>query len=249
MIGLDIFREAPGEHEDKFILIGGMAAALQADEVGLTFRATKDYDLVLILEALDKGFFDAFWAFVKAGRYSAENASGKRQLYRFRNPQTPGYPWMIELLSRKPDLIELPPGMHFSPIPADADGSSLSAILLNPEYYECLLRGRTMVNGIPVLSVGMLIPIKAKAYHDLEQRLREGQKIKAKDVAKHRADVFFILEMLVEGDRIDITGAVQGDLAEFLDKAAGDAAFDLSATTGVAKADAIARMKTIYGLA
>lgn len=249
MIGLDVFRDALGKHDGKFVLIGGMAAAVQADDAGVAFRETKDFDVVLVLEALDKSFFVDFWAFVNAGGYSFENASGDKQFYRFRKPTTPGYPAMIELFSRKPDIIELPDGVHLTPIPAEEDASSLSAILLNPKYYDCLLRGRTTVNGVPVLGIGMMIPFKAKAYLDLDQRLREGQQIKPKEIAKHRADVFSILGMLSPETRIDIGGAVQADVADFLDKAAGDAAFDPSATTGVAKADAIARMKTIYGLA
>jgi hypothetical protein len=249
MIGVDVFREALGKHEGKFILIGGMAAALQADEVGLEFRPTKDFDVVLVLEALDKTFFDDFWAFVKAGGYSYEKSNGEKQFYRFRKPTIAGYPAQIELFSRKPDLIDLPENAHLTPIPAGEDASSLSAILLDENYYDCLLRGRIISNGIPVLGAGMMIPFKAKAYLDLDQRKNEGQPVKQKEIDKHRADVFSLQGMLTADTQIDIPNSVKGDLAHFLEMASTDAAFDPRPNTGVAKADAIGRFKIIYNLA
>ena len=44
---------------------------------------------------------------------------------------------MIELFSRKPDAILLNEPAHLTPIPVEADLSSLSAILLSDDYYNC----------------------------------------------------------------------------------------------------------------
>ena len=123
MIGLDKFREAFAKHEDKFILIGGMAAAIQADDAGLTFRATKDFDVVLIVEVLDSTFFEDFWSFVKSGGYSYEKSGGGKQFYRFRKPSARGFPYQIELFARKPGIIELPEDAEITPIPAAEDAS------------------------------------------------------------------------------------------------------------------------------
>ena len=248
MIGVDAFREPLAKHEGKFILIGGMAAAVQADEAGLEFRPTKDFDVVLVLEALDKSFFDDFWDFVKAAGYSYEKSNGEKQYYRFRKPTAAGYPAQIELFSRKPDVIELPQGAQLTPIPAGEDASSLSAILLDEKYYDCLLRGRIISNGIPVLGAGLMIPFKAKAYLDLDQRKNEGQLIKQREIDKHRADVFSLLGMLTADAQIDIPSSVKGDLARFLEMAGADAGFDPQPSTGVPKVDAIARFKAIYSL-
>lgn len=49
------------------------------DEVGLDFRATKDLDIVLVIEALDSAFTERFWAFVEEGGYE----SGARRERRF----------------------------------------------------------------------------------------------------------------------------------------------------------------------
>jgi hypothetical protein len=248
MIGLDVFRAALGKHEGKFVLIGGMAAAVQAEEIGLQFRPTKDFDIVLVLEALDKNFFDDFWKFVEAGGYVFEKGSGEKQFYRFNKPTMDGYPAQLELFARKPNIIDLPEGAHLTPIPADEEAASLSAILLDENYYECLLQGRITVNGIPVLGPAMMIPFKARAYLDMEQRQREGQAVKPKDIAKHRTDVFRLLGMLNPETQIAITAPIKEDLARFLQLVAADNAFDPQAVTGVAKAEAIARITTLYGL-
>ena len=54
--GLDVFREHFAGHADQFVLIGGTAATLAIEEAGLEFRATKDLDIVLHIEALTPTF-------------------------------------------------------------------------------------------------------------------------------------------------------------------------------------------------
>jgi formylmethanofuran dehydrogenase subunit E len=63
--GIRRFRDHFAGHEDQYILIGGAACELIMDEVGLDFRATKDLDIVLIVEALDPAFSETFWAFIE----------------------------------------------------------------------------------------------------------------------------------------------------------------------------------------
>jgi len=72
---------------------------------------------------------DAFWAFVKAGKYQIQQkSSGRKQFYRFQKPQDETYPFMLELFSRKPDALALADESQLTPIPVDEDVSSLSAI-------------------------------------------------------------------------------------------------------------------------
>ena len=68
--GLNIFRAWFADHADQYILIGGTAAALTMEEAGLEFRATKDLDIVLHVEALTPEFGQAFWSFIEAGAYA-----------------------------------------------------------------------------------------------------------------------------------------------------------------------------------
>lgn len=54
-------------------------------------------------------------------------------------PMNIDYPMQIELLSRSLGLIDLPEDAVITPIPTDEDLSSLSAILMDDEYYHFLL--------------------------------------------------------------------------------------------------------------
>jgi predicted nucleotidyltransferase len=58
--GLEIFRERFRNYSDRYVLIGGTACDLAMREAGLEFRATKDLDIVLCVEALDTAFVEAF---------------------------------------------------------------------------------------------------------------------------------------------------------------------------------------------
>lgn len=54
--GLDIFRRHFEAFADRYVLIGGTAATIAMADAGLEFRATKDLDIVLVVEALDAEF-------------------------------------------------------------------------------------------------------------------------------------------------------------------------------------------------
>ena len=73
--GIDIFKEWFQGYEDQYVIIGGTACDLLMTEDGLDFRATKDIDLVLIVEAVDMKFAGRFWEFVDAGGYEHRNKS------------------------------------------------------------------------------------------------------------------------------------------------------------------------------
>jgi predicted nucleotidyltransferase len=51
--GLEKFKEYFGDLTKQYVFIGGAACDILMDELGAPFRATKDLDMVLIIEALD----------------------------------------------------------------------------------------------------------------------------------------------------------------------------------------------------
>jgi hypothetical protein len=61
--GLGVFRKHFAAHAGQFVLIGGTAATLAMESAGLEFRATKDLDIVLHIEALGPDFGKTFWNF------------------------------------------------------------------------------------------------------------------------------------------------------------------------------------------
>lgn len=70
--GLDLFRQSFAAHAHQYVLIGGTAATLAMEDAGLAFRATKDLDVVLHIEAIDAAFGETFWRF--AGRRQPSHA-------------------------------------------------------------------------------------------------------------------------------------------------------------------------------
>ena len=104
--GIDSFKEWFKGYEEQYAIIGGTACDILMTEGGLDFRATKDIDLVLIIEALDVNFGKKFWEYVKQTGYEHCNkSSGEPQFYRFSHPISNQYPTMIELFTRKLDAI------------------------------------------------------------------------------------------------------------------------------------------------
>ncbi len=63
--GIESFKEWFKENKQQYTIIGGTACDILMSHEGLEFRATKDIDLVLIIEAIDANFGKKFWEYVK----------------------------------------------------------------------------------------------------------------------------------------------------------------------------------------
>lgn len=219
--GIESFREWFRGYEEQYAIIGGTACDLLMTDEGLDFRATKDIDLVLIVEAVNAAFGRRFWEYVSAAGYEhRDKSTGEQQFYRFMKPQSREYPTMIELFTRKPDTIILPENAVLSPLPIDEDISSLSAILLNDDYYEFLIQGRIQVAGITVLDAPHLIPFKAKAWMELSDRKMAGEQVDSKNIRKHKNDLFRLTELLDLNKKISIhvPDAVLTDMRVFVER-------------------------------
>lgn len=88
VVGLDRWRDHFGDYADRYALVGGVACDQLMVDAGLQFRATKDLDVVLVIELLDVAFAEAFWAFIEAGGYEVRSKGDGGKLYRFANPTT-----------------------------------------------------------------------------------------------------------------------------------------------------------------
>lgn len=143
---------------------------------------------------------------------------GVPQFYRFSHPITNQYPAMIELFTRKLDAIQLPEDTVITPLPIDEDISSLSAILLDDDYYEFLKQGKVIVNGVTVLDAAYLIPFKAKAWLDLTDRKTSGEHVDSKNIKKHKNDVFRLTELIDPTIKITAPQQVQTDIQEFVQR-------------------------------
>lgn len=248
--GLDRFREHFAGYSDRYVLIGGTAATVTMEEAGLAFRATKDLDILLVVEALDAAFGERMWQFVKQGGYEIRQASdGHPRLYRFEKPTDVAYPHMIELFSRRLNDLALGDDAQLTPLPIDGTVSSLSAILLDDDYYEFVMQGRRQTDELAWIEADRLIPLKASAWLDLSAREAAGVQVDGRDIRKHLNDVFRLAQLLAGDLRVVLPGKVAQQLEEFLARADQEK-IDLKQlkVTGPDQAEIMARLRTIYGM-
>lgn len=221
--GLDIFKEYFEEYSDNYVIIGGTACDMIIDEAGFTPRVTKDIDIILVVEALNADYVKQFWQFIKNGNYvRKERSENERKYYRFINPENKQFPFQIELFARNPDLLDLEEEAHLTPIPVDDDLSSLSAILLNDEYYNYILEHSVEENGLHRANTEALICLKAKAYLEIAERIANGSTEDSKHLRKHKGDVFRLAVLLAENDTFELPKSIQADMQTFVDTIAVD---------------------------
>jgi len=216
--GLEKFRMQFAPYVDQYVLIGGTACTVIMQEAGLDFRATKDLDIVLYVEALHENFVKAFWQFLDEGGYkNKQHSTSKEIFYRFSSPSTRDYPAMLELFSRIPDGVKLSSQGHLTPIPIDEAIASLSAILLDENYYHFIHAGKLTIDSLSILNASHLIPIKAKAHIDLADRKKNGENIDDRDIRKHKNDIIRLFQLLSPDTRINLPPSIQNDFKTFLD--------------------------------
>lgn len=245
--GIEFFRNYFEKYKDQYVLIGGAACDIIMEETGREFRATKDLDMVLIVEALTPEFGKAFWDFINEGGYrNKSKSSGEPQFYRFDKPARRGFPYMIELFSRS--SFEMPHENNvLIPIHIDDEVSSLSAILLNHAYYQMLLGGRTEVEGVMILEPVYLIPFKVRAWLDLTDKKNKGISVDEKDIRKHKNDIARLAVVLSGDNFVQLPEEVRADMEDFISQYEKKPV-DLKnlGIRDVTNAEIISRLKTVY---
>ena len=215
--GIESFREKFKNYTDCYTIIGGAACDILLSEADQPFRATKDIDMILIMEDNFPEFATAFWEYIREGGYRCGwKNSDDMHFWRFTEGK-PGYPSMIELFSRKPGYhLEINEGII--PIHIDDDTSSLSAILLNDDFYEFMKSGRKVVDGLGVLGEEYLIPFKMYAWVNLLDKKRNGGSVNEKDLRKHKYDVFRLLQIVTDGVKVETSGLVTDSIRRYIEE-------------------------------
>ena len=121
---------------------------------------------------------------------------------------------MVELFSRTSQ--EIIKSENIIPFHISDDISSLSAILLDEDYYNFLMEGRVFVRGLPVLSELYLIPFKAKAWIDLVIKKENGYNIDSRDINKHKNDIFRLSALISSDKKLNLNGSILEDMEKFI---------------------------------
>jgi len=214
--GLDLFKAHFAQFTDHYILIGGGACDVQFTQKELDFRVTKDLDIILLVEALTNEFVQVFWDFIKAGEYAIAEIDSKKCFYRFIQPAAQGYPKMLELFARKPDVISVIPDFHITDIPTGEEVSSLSAILMDDIYYGFTIANSEIIDGLHVANGAALICLKARAFLNNRQRKTEGQIVQEVDIVKHKNDIIKLVSTLDPNKKVTVPAIIATDLYQYI---------------------------------
>ena len=242
---MESFREKFKDFSDCYTIIGGAACDILMSEVDLSFRATKDIDMILILEDRNQEFASVFWEYIKEGEYRCGwKNSEEMHFYRFTEPKE-GYPVQIELFSKMPGY-HLPVQEGIIPIHIDEDVSSLSAILLNDDFYHFMMEGRKVVNDIGILDAEHIIPFKMYAWLDLRRKKLNGEHVNEKDLKKHKNDVFRLLQIVPLGTVVKSKGLVRECIEQFLEEIKSEELRLVTMGLPFEKDEAIGLLREVY---
>ncbi|WP_445392061.1 hypothetical protein [Stenotrophomonas muris] len=251
------FAEWFAEFRDQFVVIGGVALVAVMQEAQLQVRATKDLDLVLIVEALTPAFGQRFWEYIEAGGYEVRQRSdGHPTFYRFRRPADGNQAFLreIELFARAPvALPALAEDQRIVPVPLGEEVSSLSAILLDQDYYEFLIAGRREIDGVPLIGEDRLIPLKALAWMRQRDARAAGDHVDTRNIDKHLGDVLDLAVMLVPGQVVPgqvvrLPGRMAQDLSDFMALASEDTMERFNQAARDSRAERLTLVAAAFGI-
>jgi len=106
--------------------------------------------------------------------------------------------------------------MHLTPVPVEEDLSSLSAILMDDEYYQFTLANTQQVDELPVASAEALIALKTSAYLNMLQRKEAGEPIDSKHIRKHKNDVLRLAVTLTADSKVKCPNKIKADISQYI---------------------------------
>jgi hypothetical protein len=219
--GLEKFKEYFAGFENNYVIIGGTACDIILQDTDMRPRATDDIDMILVVEQMTPEFGNQVWNFITLGEYKTrQRKRGDKEpaseLFRFINPK-PSFPVQIELLSKYPDILGTPNDFHLTPIPIGEDILSLSAILMDEEYYIQTIHNSIIEDGIRIANPLSLLCLKVKAFLNLSEDKKTNPNVRNTDIKKHRDDVFKLLAMRIDPlSPIELPTEMQKDLGDFI---------------------------------
>ncbi len=236
------FREAFREFTDYYTVIGGTACMILMEEASRDFRATKDVDMILIMEDGGEEFCKTFWEYILRGKYTCGWKNSEPHYYRFTEP-SPGFPSQIELFSKRTDF-EL--DSRIIPVHIDDDISSLSAIALDEDFYDFMKNGRRVIDGMSVLGAEYIIPFKMYAWLNNIELKKQGMRVNSDDIKKHKNDVFRLLPLINPDVKIQTDGNVRETVLSFVEAMGSETVADNLLSNGRTKEESLEIFRKVY---
>lgn len=214
--GLNHFQDYCKDLDDHYVVVGGFATLMLLDsELENHGKATFDIDLVL-LTTNSIEMTQRIKEYVKEGEYKIQIGSKEQyQYYRFIEPQKKNFAKEIELFSSNENSLEIEDGQRVIPIDPGVGLYSLSAIMLDLEYFEMIKNNVEKKHRAPCTNVQATIMLKMSAFYDLKKR--DDSKWK-----KHRRDILKLALLLTGEEKIQLVGRMEQDFDTFIEHLEND---------------------------
>ena len=216
--GLEKFSEYFRDFADRYVIIGGTACDVWFQSFYRPFSRTKDIDVVLVAEKLDREFRARLREFEKAGRYeSPQHASGNgRTFYRYFKPGEPDFPAQIEIFCRDGSPSMQSGKKKTAPLLIGGQPASLSAILMDDDYFNMVCAHVQTRKELSIADVDALIALKVKAYLNIRDE-QFGSSNVSSDATKHRNDVFRLTYLITESPLEEFPDSILQDIRQFVE--------------------------------
>ena len=157
---------------------------------------------------------------------------------------------MIEIFARNELGLEIEEGQVIIPI-SDASAESLSAILLDDDYFDLIRTNLVMSeSGVPLVSAPANICLKARAHRDLSERHAKGDRsFDERNILKHLKDIWRLGVTLTGEEVITVGGDLEKDVVAAigkLEKLPGDQFKQMMKGTPAKLADVMAALRKIF---
>jgi len=208
--GLSHFQNYCKDLDDNYVIVGGFATLMLLDrELEGHGKATFDIDLVLLTNNSIE-MSQRIKQYIKDGDYTIQiGEKNQYRYYRFIKPQKENFAKEIELFASNENDLALEDSQRIIPIDPEEGLYSLSAIMLDPEYFEMIKNNVDKSVKAPCTNTQATIMLKMSAFCDL--RDRNDRKWK-----KHRRDILKLALLLTGDEHIKLIGRMKYDFERFL---------------------------------
>lgn len=207
------FKETFEDFPSCYTIIGGTANVIVLESMGIKARATKDYDMLIHEEGRTLEFYKTFHEFLLSGHYIMSTIHENENLYRFKTEDVE-FPPINELLCKRPYFRDNWDGEITSI--SFSDEHSLSAIMLDREYFEFAIVNTEVIAGVSVLNKEGLLILKARAWYNLFLDRKEGKPRTSTEINKHLKDVSKLVLLFEENYKIKLESKIKEDMKKFL---------------------------------
>lgn len=208
--GLSHFQEFCKDLDDNYVVVGGFATIMLLDkQLKGHGKATYDIDLVLLTNnSLEMS--KRIKKYIKEGDYKIQiGEKDQYRYYRFIEPKKDNFAKEIELFASNENDLKLEDSQRIIPIDPDEGLYSLSAIMLDQEYFEMIKENVDKTGVAPCTNVQATIILKMSAFYDLKNRGEDKWK-------KHRRDIFKLALLLTGEEKLELKGRMLKDFNSFI---------------------------------